>query len=159
LIDEPTAKILAERRAFLVPTLVTYDSMARKGKELGMPEANLAKNKKVLDRGLRSLEICKSAGVELGFGSDLLGFLHDDQSREFSIRAEVLSPAEIIRSATLTNARILQKEGELGVIRPGAFTDLLVIEGDPVGDLGLLQNDGRHLAMIMKGGKFYKRCR
>jgi imidazolonepropionase-like amidohydrolase len=157
LIDEPTAKIVAEHHAFVVPTLVTYDSMARRGKELGMSETNLTKNRKVLERGLRSLEICKSAGVELGFGSDLLGALQDDQSREFLIRAKALSPAEIIRSATLTNAKILCKEGELGTIRPGAFADLLVVDGNPLSDLNVLQQQGAHISMIVKNGRFYKR--
>jgi imidazolonepropionase-like amidohydrolase len=73
LIDEGTARMVAEHHAFVVPTLVTYDSMAREGRKLGLSEGSLAKNKKVLDAGLRSLEICKGAGVELGFGTDLLG--------------------------------------------------------------------------------------
>ena len=148
LIDEPTANIVAEHHAFIVPTPVTYDSMARRGRELGMSDINLAKNRKVLERGVRSLEICKSAGVEMGFGSDLLGALHDDQSREFVIRAEALSPAEIIRSATLTNAKILCKEGELGTIRPGAFADLLVVDGNPLSDLSLFQQQGAHISVI-----------
>jgi imidazolonepropionase-like amidohydrolase len=131
--------------------------MARRARDLGMSDKNLEKNKKVLEAGLRSLEICKAAGVELGFGSDLLGALQDDQSREFLIRAEALSPAEVIRSATLTNARLLCREGELGIIRPGALADLLVVDGNPLNDLNLLQDDGAHIPVIMKGGTFYKR--
>ena len=158
LIDECTAKFVAEHHAFVVPTLVTYDSMARRGRELGLPEKTLEKNKKVLEAGLRSLEICKAAGVELGFGTDLLGPLQQDQSREFLIRAEVLSPVEIIRSATVTNARLMGKENELGVIRPAALADLLVVEGNPFKDLNVLQDQGAHILMIMKGGVFYKNC-
>jgi imidazolonepropionase-like amidohydrolase len=105
---------------------------------------------------LRSLEICKAAGVEIGFGSDLLGQLQIDQSREFVIRAEALAPAEIIRSATLVNARLLQREGELGVVAPGAYADLLVVDGNPLKDIALLTDQGAHLAAIMKGGRFHK---
>jgi imidazolonepropionase-like amidohydrolase len=114
------------------------------------------KNVVVLEAGIRSLEICKAAGVEIGFGSDLLGQLQVDQSREFLIRAEALSPQEILYSATITNARLLQREGELGVIAPGAYADLLVLDGNPLKDLGLLQDQGRHLVTIMKGGVFHK---
>jgi imidazolonepropionase-like amidohydrolase len=158
LIDEDTAQVVAEHHAFVVPTLVTYESMSRRGRELGLSEGTLQKNKKVLEAGLRSLEICKAAGVELGFGTDLLGPLQNDQSREFLIRAEALSPVEVIRSATVTNARLLGKEGELGVIQPGALADLLVVEGNPFEDLNVLQDQGAHISMIMKGGSFYKRC-
>jgi len=156
LIDESTAKLAAERKAFVVPTLVTYESMARRGRELGLSDQTLEKNRKVLNAGLRSLELCKEAGVELGFGTDLLGPLQEDQSREFLIRAEALSTAEVIRSATVTNARLLGMENELGAIRPGALADLLVINGNPLNDLGVLQNQGQQISMIMKGGVFHK---
>jgi imidazolonepropionase-like amidohydrolase len=84
--------------------------------------------------------------------------MQQHQSREFSIRAEVLSPAEVLRSATLVNAELLQMSGKLGVIAPGAIADLLAVDGDPLKDLGRLQNQGAHLALIMKGGTIYKRA-
>ena len=158
LIDERTARLVAENEAFVVPTLVTYDSMDRRGRELGLPAKNLEKNKKVLKAGLHSLEICKAAGVQMGFGTDLLGILRSDQSREILIRSEVLSPAEIIRSATVTNARLLNMQSELGEIKPGALADLLIVDGDPLKDLNLLQDQGAHLHTIMKGGNFFKHC-
>ncbi|HXN65072.1 MAG TPA: amidohydrolase family protein [Candidatus Acidoferrales bacterium] len=156
LIDECTAKLVAEHKAFVVPTLVTYDCMNRRGRELGMLEKNLEKNKKVLAAGLQSLEICKRAGVQLGFGTDLLGILRAEQSREFLIRSQVLSPAEIIRSATVTNARLLNMQSELGEIKPGALADLLVVKGDPLKNLNLLQDQGSHFRTIMKGGRFFR---
>ena len=67
-----------------------------------------------------------------------------------------MAPAEIIRSATIVNAEILQRAGELGELTPGAYADLLVVDGDPFKDLGLFQDEGRHLSAIMKGGRFYK---
>lgn len=78
------------------------------------------------------------------------------ESLEFSLRAQVLSPFEVIRSATLVNADLLNRTGELGVIAPGAWADLLVVDGNPLDDLTLLQEQGKHLSLIMKGGKFYK---
>jgi imidazolonepropionase-like amidohydrolase len=157
LVDESTARLMAERGAFVVPTLVTYDSMSRRGRELGLSASTLEKNKKVLDCGLRSLEIFKAAGVQMGFGSDLLGILQPDQSREFLLRSEVLSPAEVIRSATITNARLLGKESELGIIQPGALADMLVVEGNPLEDLEVLQNQGASMPIIIQGGLFVKR--
>src|SRR5262249_51268755 len=154
MLDESAAKLMAEKRAFLVPTLVTYDAMHRRGEEVALPKESRRKNEEVLLAGLRSLEIAKKGGVELGFGTDLLGQLHEEQSREFLIRQEVERPIEVLRSATLVNARILQREGELGELVPGAFADLLVVDGDPLRNLDLLQHQGRHLLAIMKGGGF-----
>jgi imidazolonepropionase-like amidohydrolase len=67
-----------------------------------------------------------------------------------------MTPIEIIRSATLVNARLLRRETELGQIKPGAFADLLVVDGNPLRDLGLFQDQGAHLSVIMKGGHFHK---
>ena len=111
----------------------------------------------MLEGGLRSLEICKRHGVPVGYGSDLLGELHWDQSREFTLRREVVSPIEIIRSATTIAAQILRHEGKVGTLAPGAFADLLVVDGDPLKDLALLEDQGKHLSIIMKAGKFHKR--
>ena len=156
LIDEPTAKLLAERKRYLVANLVTYVAMRERGSALGLTAEMLAKNDHVLEAGMRSLEICKRAGVPVAFGSDLLGALHGEQSREFVIRAEVLRPIEIIRQATLVGAQIVREEGALGIVEPGARADLLVVDGDPLRDLGVLQDQGAHLSAIMQAGRFHK---
>ena len=72
------------------------------------------------------------------------------------LRADVESPAEVIRAATLHAAELFQRAGEIGVVAVGARADLLVVDGDPLRDLGLLQHQGRHLKLIMKGGEIYK---
>ena len=156
LIDEPTAQFMAERHAYLVPTLVTYDALRRRGPEYGLSGYSLDKNAVVLEAGLRSLEVARAAGVKIGFGTDLLGQLQDDHCREFLIRAEVMNPQEIIRSTTLINAEIIRQPGKLGEIIPNAFADLLIVDGDPYRDLGLFRSDGAHLAAIVKGGHFVK---
>ena len=116
----------------------------------------LAKLDVVKAAGLSSIEICKKAGVKLGFGTDLLGDSFDHQSREFLIRSQVETPREIIRSATRTNAEILNQSGKLGEVSEGAHADLLVLDGDPFQDLGVLQDQGAHMPLIMKGGRIYK---
>ncbi len=156
LIDEPTAALMVERGAFIVPTLVAYDALKRRGPRYGLSEYSLAKNERVLDAGIRSLEICRAAGVKIGFGSDLLGQLQTDHCNEFEIRAQVMSPQEIIRSATLVNAEIVRQEGKLGELIPGAHADLLVVNGDPFTDLSVFRNDGGNLAAIMIGGRFMR---
>jgi imidazolonepropionase-like amidohydrolase len=157
LIDRATAEHVSGANAFVVPTLVTYDSLHRYGRELGFSEVSMGKLGDVREAGLSSLEILQSAGVEIGFGTDLLGSMHRHQSREFVIRAEVMSPFDIIRSATIVNAELLNRAGEIGVIAPGARADLIALDGDPLADISLLDGQGEHLSHIMKDGVFYKR--
>lgn len=156
LIDEASAKLMAEKGMFLIANLVAYYAMRERAAEFGMTGDMLAKNDLVIDGGLRSLEICKEAGVPVAYGSDLLGALQVDQSREFALRSEVVSPIEIIRSATTIGARVLRMEDKLGTLKAGGFADLILVDGDPLKDLGLLQDQGRRLSVIMKGGQFHK---
>jgi imidazolonepropionase-like amidohydrolase len=156
LIDDATAARLAAKGAFMVANLVTYFVMRDRGAGFGMTPEMLAKNEIVLDAGMRSLEICKRAGVPVGYGSDLLGALQTEQSREFIYRAEVLTPLEIIRQATLVGAQIVRQEGRLGVIEPGAHADLIVVDGDPLRDLQLFLDQGAHLPVVMRGGEFHR---
>ena len=156
LIDDASAKLMAENNMFLTANLVAYYAMKERAAEFGMTGDMLAKNDLVIDGGLRSLEICKRAGVPVAYGSDLLGQLQVDQSREFLLRREVLSPIEIIRSATTVGAQLLRMEGKLGTLRAGAFADMILVDGDPLKDLELFQGQGARLSMIMKGGKFHK---
>jgi imidazolonepropionase-like amidohydrolase len=156
LIDDATAKLMAEKGMFMVANLVAYYAMKERAAEYGMSSDMLAKNDLVIDGGLRSLEVCKRAGVPVGYGTDLLGALQVEESREFIIRSEVLSPIEIIRSATTIGAQIIRQEGKLGTLKAGAFADLLLIDGDPLKNLGVFQEQGKYLAAIMKGGKFHK---
>jgi len=59
--------------------------------------------------------------------------------------------------ATSMNAQIIGAKGDVGVIKAGAYADLLVVEGDPVNDISLLEQDGRALAGIIRNGTFHKR--
>ena len=156
LIDAPAAALMAEHGAYLVANLVAYVAMKERAAEYGMPASMLEKNGMVLEGGYRSLEICQAAGVKVAYGSDLLGALADEQSREFRIRAEVQRPIEVIRAATTIAAEVIRRPGRLGTVAPGAWADLIVVDDDPLRDITLLEGQGRHLAAIMKGGQFHK---
>src|SRR3954452_37333 len=156
LIDEASAGLMASKGMFLIANLVTYYEMKKRAAEYGMSADMLAKNDLVIDGGLRSLEICKRAGVPVAYGSDLLGGLQVDESREFLLRRDAASPIEIIRSATTIGAKVLRQEGKLGTLKAGAFADLILVDGDPLEDLSLFQDQGRHLSLIMKAGRFHK---
>lgn len=156
LMDEESAELFLKHDAFLVPTLSTYHTLAREGIEAGMPAELHAKIFDVLDAGGKALELAHRRGVKMAYGTDLLGSLHQHQLLEFAIRSEVQKPIDIIRAATCNAAELFGMEGDLGVIESGAFADLLIIDGNPLEDIGLMQDPNRNLKAIMKGGVFYK---
>jgi imidazolonepropionase-like amidohydrolase len=152
LVDAPTAALMAELGAYAVPTLVTYDALANEGESFGLPKESVAKVADVREAGLRSLEIYKKAGVKMGFGSDLLGESQRLQSDEFRLRAEVLSPAEAIASATVVGAEVLGMPDRLGRLVPGALADILVVDGNPLRDVECLLGQGERIPLVMKEG-------
>jgi len=158
LIDAPAAKLLADRQGYLIPTLITYEVMRREASRAKLPAFSVAKLETVLSAGLESIDIALSAGVKLGFGTDLLGEFHAYQSEELLIRSRVQKPRDVLLSATRVNAAILGQTGRLGVIAPGALADLIAVAGNPLADLGLLQNQGQQLTLIMKNGAIVKRA-
>jgi imidazolonepropionase-like amidohydrolase len=156
LIDESTAAFVAKEGAFVVPTMAALFSLMQPNSQAVMLEASREKLRKVHDYAFRGLEVMKREGVKMGFGTDLVGDNHTLQGAEFTQRSEVLTPFDILHSATAVNAEILQLEGQLGVIRPGALADLLLVDGDPLTDIGLLAAGGRHISYIMVDGQFVK---
>src|SRR5262249_50295427 len=76
--------------------------------------------------------------------------------REFEHRADLESPQNILRSATVVNAALLMQNGMLGTVAPGAYADLLVVDGNPLADIRVLAEPERTLKLIMKSGVIYK---
>jgi imidazolonepropionase-like amidohydrolase len=156
MMDDATAQFVASRGAYVVPTLVILYVLAEQGRNLGLPPASQEKVEVVIQQALSGLESMRTAGVNIGFGTDLLGETYVQQCREFTIRKEVFSPLEILRQVTSTNAAILQQEDKLGCIARGAHADLLVVDGDPLKDIDLLAANGRNLRLIMRGGELVR---
>ena len=156
LLDAETAALMAQKGAFLVPTLSTYDALYRNGERLGWSSQMMAKLELVRSQGVDAIRFARAANVKIGYGTDLLGEMHADQSLEFTLRAPAMPASEILRSATFVNAEMMGQAGKLGVIAPGAYADLVVVDGNPLQDLTLLQEQGRHLPLIMKAGKLCK---
>jgi imidazolonepropionase-like amidohydrolase len=157
LIEPETARRAAKAGAVAVPTLVTYEALALEGKSFGLSPESVAKIETVRKRGFASLDVMRAAGLQMAFGSDLLGALQRHHCMEWEIRTRVLPASDVIASATLVGAKLCKLEGQIGTIAADAFADLLVVEGDPQRDISVLQHDGAHMAAIMKGGVFYKR--
>jgi imidazolonepropionase-like amidohydrolase len=137
---------------FIVGTLATYEALAVRGREEGMPPDQLAKLQRVRDAGLRSIELAAAAGVRLVYGTDLLGAMHDAQLTEFALRAQAQPAAEVLQAATV-NAAALLDQPDLGRIERGAVADLLLLDADPLPDITVLTRPDRHLKAVVQGGR------
>lgn len=151
MLDRQTASMVTESGVFVVPTLIVLQLLAEEGAALGLSRSMLGKAEELNEHARRSLGLLQEAGAKIGFGTDLLGCLMDRQSREFELRRAVMGAADVLRSATLVNAELLGQSGRLGELIPGAQADLLILEGDPLADIGILGDPAR-LRLVMKAG-------
>ncbi|WP_010203968.1 metal-dependent hydrolase family protein [Salinibacterium sp. PAMC 21357] len=152
LIDDESVALFVENNAYLVPTLITYQRLKIDGVKNGLSESSHEKVDLVLNAGLEALARATRGGVNVVFGTDLLGDMQQHQSEEFSVRAQVQSSWEILRSATLTAAELMGMEGQVGVIAPGAFADLLVLNKNPLDDVTVLSEPETSIDLILKAG-------
>ncbi len=90
------------------------------------------------------------------YGTDLLGPMHRHQLLEFSIRSAIQSPLEVIASATLTAAELFNLTEEIGDLSPGKRADIIALAGNPLENLGILQDPEKYLKLVMKDGIIYK---
>jgi imidazolonepropionase-like amidohydrolase len=156
LIDADTAAVVAQSGAYVVPTMAVIFANMELGEQLGMQAESLEKLKIAHESALQGLDHMRTAGVKLGYGTDLLGSTYVQQCREFDLRSAVFTPLELLRQATSMGAEILMHEGKLGCIAADAYADLIVVDGDPLKDIGLLAASGKNLDLIMRNGEIVK---
>ncbi len=151
LTDE-TARLMADRDAHLVPTLITYEADAIYGMGFGWSEENQEKNAEVLASGLKSLEIALRSKVNVGYGTDLCWSPKSYQGDGLLIHQKVCGAAEALRHATVNNAKVIRMEGKVGEIAAGAFADVVVVDANPLDGLECFaQTDNRIVAVLQSG--------
>ena len=149
--------MMARSGVYLDLTFISLVQRIESAHETGIPESIVANLRATVAKGRQVYRWAKSYGVPIAFGTDLWGpDAQKSQLREFEMRRELDEPSNIIRSATRINAELLDQGGSLGVIASGAYADLLIIDGDPLGDLAVMNDPQRNLKLIMKGGVIYK---
>ena len=165
LIDEPTMELLADKGAFLSPQAYIFSVEPTAE---WFTDENRRKMRQVSAGLDREMELAKKHGVKVVFGTDMFGLAYQHlQSLEFGMRLRWFTSLEILRQATSNAAELLAlsgirnpyKEGPLGVIEEGAYADLLLVEGNPLEDIRVLEDPEANLVMIMKDGKVYKDTR
>jgi imidazolonepropionase-like amidohydrolase len=144
------AALMASKGAFLVPTLIAYDAMDRRGASLGLAVASQVKNREVLDAGKNAIVHARAAGVQIGFGSDLMGDLEDDQLIGLRLQMEPDGVLNTLRSVTSVNADLIGRR-ELGRIVVGSKGDVVLLDGNPFEDPATLWDLERARTVVQSG--------
>jgi imidazolonepropionase-like amidohydrolase len=155
LIREAAAQAIKDAGAFLVPTMVTYEAIYREGKRYGIGDHQIAKIDLARQQSVQGLTYAYKAGCKIGSGSDLLGDMAAQRAVEFELKAQVMTPMEVLLSATKVNAELFRMQDRIGSVEPGKYADLIVVDGNPLKNLRALQHQD-NLKVIMKGGRAVK---
>jgi imidazolonepropionase-like amidohydrolase len=150
LLDADTAAVMAAAGAFLVPTLATYDAMERRGEQIGMAAVSRQKNREVLESGRHAVELARAAGVRVGFGTDLMGSLEDEQLNGLRLQAEVDGIWTALASATSVNAALIGRP-DLGRVAEGCVADLLILDGSVADDPSVVWSPDSHRTIVQDG--------
>ncbi|OGL00430.1 MAG: hypothetical protein A3D33_08300 [Candidatus Rokubacteria bacterium RIFCSPHIGHO2_02_FULL_73_26] len=156
LIRETAAKAIKDAGAFLVPTMVTYEAIYREGKRYGIGDHQIQKIDLARQQSVQGLTHAYRAGCKIGSGSDLLGDMMTQRAVEFELKGQVMTPMEVLLSATRVNAELFRMQDRIGTVEPGKYADLLVVAGNPLENLRVFQVQD-NLRLIMKGGRVHKR--
>src|SRR3989449_4830672 len=138
LLDEKTARAMADEGAFLVPTLITYELLSERGEKLGMAKASVEKIRYVGASGEDAIRLAIEAGVRIGSGSDLLGEPMREKARELGLQARVMGPLAAIGAATKTNVELFGLSDRIGAVEEGKQADIILVDSDPLTDIGVL---------------------
>jgi imidazolonepropionase-like amidohydrolase len=155
-LDEESAARMREVGAFFVPTLTTYELISAFGESQGVPANMIAKIDRAKAGGFRSLEVARAAGLRICSGSDVLASMQPFKAMELSLKARVLGNRAALESATRTNAELFGLAGEIGTVEVGKRADLILVEGQPLDDVSVLQ-DAARVVLVMRDGVIHKR--
>lgn len=153
LDDEAVGMLKATRKTFYVPTLYTSEVIQKEGKQHGIPDSEIERDRQLRDIEIAGFKRALAAGLPIGVGSDSAVIPHGENARELVIRVALgESPMSAIVSATSLNAEIIGWQDRVGSVEKGKYADLIAIPGDPLKDITLLERVG----FVMKGGVVYR---
>jgi imidazolonepropionase-like amidohydrolase len=151
LAEEPDLlKIMADKGIFFVPTLEVYEFHST----VSAPHIQ-ERTKALLQIHRESIQMALAAGVKVVAGTDAGGFVHGDNAHELQLLVDRgLSTMQAIQAATGWAAECVGLEKEIGTLEAGKLADLLVVDGDPLRDIGVLRDHGR-IKLVMKDGEAF----
>jgi imidazolonepropionase-like amidohydrolase len=152
-IDEPGIAAMKEHGTYLVPTLYLGDWMLENGGLTHLPPPLLAKAQEVIPAARKNIAHAFGSGVKVAFGTDAAVYPHGLNARQFAVMVKLgLTPLQTIQSATVNAADLLGWTGKVGTVEPGAWADIVAVDGDPLKDVTELER----VKFVMKGGEVVK---
>ena len=154
-MDQEALDLMLSRDVPAVPALYFEKASIERGPEFGMSSRVIDGHKETLEGGIKSARMILEAGGCLGMGGDY-GFAwnpHGDYAREltFFVTDVGFSPAQVLTCATRNGAKILGRENELGTLQAGKLADVLVVSGNLLKDISLLENRS-NIRAVFQGG-------
>ena len=141
LFDDEAVDLLKQHGTYWVPTLSVYAA--------GLDKDKTDFTRRIVDRHKLSFQKALARGVKIVFGTDAGAIEHGTQSVEFRRMVDYgMKPLEALRAATTVAAELLRMEGQIGSLAPGAYADVIAVEGNPLEDVAALQR----VRFVMKGG-------
>ena len=152
-IDDAGIAAMKEHGTYLVPTLYIGDWMIENAEATHLPAPLLAKAKEVIPAARKNIAHAFASGVKVAFGTDAAVYPHGLNAHEFAVMVKLgLTPLQAIQAATLNAADLLGWSGKVGTLEPGAWADVIAVDGDPIKDVTTLE----HVRFVMKGGEVVK---
>src|SRR6266545_2380439 len=153
LIDDEGVKMMKECGTYLVADIYNDDYILAEFAKLGYPEKIIEKERMVGRTQRENFQKAAKAGVKLAFGTDAGVYPHGWNAKQFAHMVKWgLTPMQAIQTATINAADLLGWNDKVGVIAPGAFADIIAVDGDPLKDVTELER----VKFVMKGGVVYK---
>ena len=148
--DPDLLPMMAEKDVYFIPTFSVYLYHAEKGTPYGRARAAALR-----DHHIKSLDLAMASGVKVVAGTDAGGWLHGNNAQEITCLVNAgMNPMQAIVAATGHAAQCLGIDNEVGTIAVGKKADLILVEGDPLRDVAILEN-GKNVRLVMREGTIY----
>ena len=152
-IDEQGIKLAKEKGTYLSMDIYVTEFILNEGKAAGILEESLAKERKTGSLQRDNFRKAVQSGVNMVMGTDSGVYPHGHNLKQLSRMVKFgMTPAIAIQTATYNGAKLLRKEDQIGQLRPGAFADIVAVQGNPLSDISLLEN----IDFVMKNGEVLK---
>ena len=149
-IDDADIAQMKKNSTYLVPTLYLGDWFLENAERNHVPDFLLGKAKAVMPAARQNIAHAFASGVKVAFGTDAAVYPHGLNAHEFAVMVKLgLTPLEAIKAATVNAADLLGWSGKVGSLEPGAWADIIAVDGDPLKDVTTLER----VKFVMKGGE------
>jgi imidazolonepropionase-like amidohydrolase len=155
VLTPASAQRMADRGAFLVPTLQALEMLAAYPERWNLAPEKVVRLRSIADQAIESVRLADKAGVAIGSGSDVVGPWQGRRGEEIVLKSRILGAHKAIQSATSTNAALFQLEDRIGTIEPGKQADVILVAGEPLDHIELLA-DPTSISVVMQAGTVVK---